>query len=136
MLNIGGKVSQQSVNSGNIQKVQLISFSIYYLDVSVSGYLSDVSPIKIPKDKKRRYLISRCKMMTHYIGVFLSPWRGTGIINDSSHSCIEIKLSRSNDNNNEIIANDFSSVKTTELNFERKTIQSNFWWSKSVLCMT
>ena len=54
-MNIGGKVWQQSLMSGTFQKVWLASFLTYYLDVSVSGYLSEVCPIRVSKGKKRRY---------------------------------------------------------------------------------
>lgn len=68
MLNVGGPAWQQSLISGAFQKVWLISFLIYHLDVSVSGYLSEVSPIKVPKTRKKDILISRYKMMTQLYG--------------------------------------------------------------------
>ena len=55
------------------------------------------------------------------------------IINDSSHSRIEIKRFRSGDNNNDIIVNDLSSVKKTELNFERKILQSKIFTIEQVI---
>ena len=67
---------------------------------------------------------------TQHRGICFSPekhWLFNDIINDSSHSGIEIKRFRYSDNNNEITVNDFSSVKKTELDFERKTLQSKFF---------
>ena len=110
---------------------------MYYLDVSVSGYLSEVTPIKVSKDKKRRYFnFSIQNDDTLHRGVCFSPEKHrllNDIINDSSHSGIEIKRFRSSDNNNDIIVNDFSSVKKTELNFERKTLQSKVFTIEQVI---
>ena len=55
------------------------------------------------------------------------------IINDSFHSGIEIKRFCSRDNNNNIIVNDFSSVKKIERNFERKTLQSKLFTIEQVI---
>ena len=55
------------------------------------------------------------------------------IINNSSHSVIEIKRFHSSGNNNDIIVNDFLSVKKTELNFERKTLHSKIFTIEQVL---
>ena len=115
----------------HISKSLTYSFLIYYLDVSVSDYLSEVSLVKVSKDKKRRYfnfLIQNDN--TLHWGVCFSPEKHqlfNAIINDNSHSGIEIKRFHSSDNNNNIIKNDFSSVKKTELNFERKTLQSKIF---------
>ena len=83
------------------------------------------------KDKKRRYFnFSIQNDDTLHRGVCFSPEKHrlfNGIINDSSHSGIEIKRFRSSDNNNDIIVNDFLPVKKTELNFERKTLQSKIF---------
>ena len=110
---------------------------MYYIDVSVSGYLSEVTLIKVSKDKKRRYFnFSIQNDDTLHRGVCFSPEKYrlfNNIINDSSHSGIEIKSFRSNDNNNDIIVNDFSSVKKTELNFERKTLQSKIFTTEQVI---
>ena len=116
LMNIGGNVWQQSLMSGTFQKVSPISFLIYYLDVSVSGYLLEVPPKwGLQNDD------------TLHQGVCSSPEKHqlfNDIINDSSHSGIEIKCFCSGDNNNDIIVNDFSSANEIELNFERKTSQS------------
>ena len=66
-------------------------------------------------------------MMTQYIVVFVSPERNTGI-----------KRFHSSGDSNDIIVNDFSSVKKTELNFERKTLQSKFFTIEQVIneCVT
>ena len=55
------------------------------------------------------------------------------IINDSSHTGTEIKRFRSSDNNSDIIVNYFSSVKKTELNFERKALQSEMFTIEQVI---
>ena len=55
------------------------------------------------------------------------------MINDSLHFGIEIKRFRSGDNNNDIIVNDFLAIKKTELNFERKTLQSKFFTIEHVI---
>ena len=73
---------------------------------------------------------------TLHRGVCFSPEKHrllNDIRNDSSHSGLEMKRFRSSDNNNEIIVNDFSSVKKTELNFERKTLQSKFFTIEQVI---
>ena len=91
----------------------------------------------MPKDKKRRYSnFSIQNDDTLHRGVCFSPEKHrlfNDIINDSSHSGIEIKLFRSSDNNNDIIVNDFSSVKKTELNFGRKTLQSKIFTIEQVI---
>ena len=65
-------------------------------------------------------------MMTHYYwGVCYSAEKHrlfSDIISDMSHSGIEIKRFRFS-YNIDIIVNDFSSVKKSELNFERKSLQ-------------
>ena len=53
-MNTGGKVWQQFRMFGTFQKAWLISFLIYYLDVSVSEYLLEGSSIKVLEDKKRQ----------------------------------------------------------------------------------
>ena len=141
MLNIGGKVWQQSLMFGTFQKVWLILFLIYYLHVSVSGYLSEVTPIKVSKDKKRRYFnFSIQDDDTIHCCVCFSreKHRLFNDINDSSHFGIEIKRFHSSDYSNDIIVNDFSSVKKTELNLERKTLQSKFCTVEQVIneCVT
>ena len=109
---------------------------MYYLDVSVSGYLSEVSPIKVSKDKKRRYFnLSIQNDNTLHRGVCFS-WEKHRLFNNinvSSHSGIEIKCFGSSDNNNDIIVNHFSSVKKTDLNFERKTLQSKCFTIEQVI---
>ena len=137
MLNIGGKVWQQSLMSGTFQKVWLISFLIYYLDVSVSGYLSEVTSVKVSKDKKKRYFNFSIQNNDRlHCGVCFSPERHqlfNDIINNSCHSGIEIKRFRSSDNNHDVIVNDFSSVKKTGINFERKTSQSKIFTIEQVI---
>ena len=44
---------------------------------------------------------------------------------DSANFGIEFKRFRSRDNKNDITVNDFTSVKKTEVNFERKALQAN-----------
>ena len=108
-----------------------MSCFIFYLDVSVSGYISDVSLIKMSQGKKNRYfnfLIQNDD--TLHRGVCFSPEKHrlfNGTKNYSPHSDIEIKRFRSSDNNKDIIVNEFSSVKKAELNFERKTLQSKMF---------
>ena len=41
-----------------------------YLDSSLSGHLSEVSPVKLSKDKKESISTSQSKMITVFIGVF------------------------------------------------------------------
>ena len=109
----------------------------YYLDVPVFGYLSELFPVKVSKYKKRRYfnfLIENDD--TLHRGVCFSPEKHqlfNDIMNDSSHSGTEIKRFCSSDNNNDIIVNDLSSVKKTELNFERKTLQSKIFTIEQVI---
>ena len=129
--------------SDTFQKICLISFLIYHLDVLVSGYLSEVSPIKVSKDKKRRYSnFSIQNDDTLHWGVCFSSEKHrlfNDTINDSSHSGTEIKRFHSSDNNNDIIVNDFSSVKKTEFNLKGNNYNQNFLqlnrWSMNVLQM-
>ena len=108
-----------------------MSYFFFFLDVSVSVYISDVSLIKVSQDKKNRYfnfLIQNDD--TLHRGVCFSPEKHrlfNGTKNYSPHSDIEIKRFRSSDNSKDIIINEFSSVKKTELNFERKTLQSKMF---------
>ena len=46
-----------------------------YLHSSSSGYLSEVSSLKLSKDKKKSISTSQSKMITACIGVFLFPQR-------------------------------------------------------------
>ena len=123
--------------SGTFQKVWLISFLTYYLDLSVSGYLSEVSPIQVSKDKKRRYFnFSIQNDDTLHRGVCFSPEKRrlfNDIIRDSSSSGFEITNFRSSKDNNNIIANNHSSIKKTELSFERKTLQSQIFTIEQVI---
>ena len=116
---------------------KLISFLTYYLDVPVFGYLSELSPVKVSKYKKRRYfnfLIENDDPLHRGVCFSLEKHQLLNdIMNDSSHSGIEIKLFRSSDNNNDIIVNDLSSFKKTELNFERKTLQSRIFTIEQVI---
>ena len=52
----------------------------------------------------------------------------TDIDKDSANFGIEFKRFRSRDNKNDITVNDFTSVKKTEVNFERKALQANNFW--------
>ena len=96
-----------------------------------------MTPIKVSKVKKRRYFdFSIQNDDTLHRGVCFSTEKHrlfNSIINDSSNSGIEIKRFRSSDNNSDIIVNDFSLVKKTELNFERKTLQSKFFTIEQVI---
>ena len=116
---------------------KLISFLTYYLDVPVFGNLSELSPRKVSKYKKRRYFNFLTENDdTLHRGVCFSLEKHqlfNDIMNDSSHSGIEIKRFRSSDNYNDIIVNDLSSVKKTKLNFERKTLQSEIFTIEQVI---
>ena len=89
------------------------------------------------KDKKGRYFnFSIQNDDTLYRGVCFSLEKHqlfNIIINDSSHFSIEIKRFRCSDNNNDIIVNDFSSIKKSELNSERKTLQSKLFTIEQVI---
>ena len=66
-----------------------------YLDSSLSGYLSEVSHVNLPKDKKRKYFnfeIQNDNSM--YWGVYFSPEKDTlfnDISKDDKNTGIEIK---------------------------------------------
>ena len=105
----------------------------YYLDLPVSGYLSDVSPVKVSKDKERKYFnFSIENDDTLYWSVCYSAEKHRLFISDRTHSGIEIKRFRFS-YNIDIIVNDFSSVKKTELNFERKSLQLKIFAVKQVI---
>ena len=130
---MGGKFVSNLLCLAPSKKCDLFHFLIYYLDVSVPGYLSEVTPIKVSKDKKRYFNFSKPNDNTLNRGVCFSLEKHrlfNDIINDSSHSGIEIKRFRSSDNTSDIIVNNFSSIKKTEINFERKTSQSKIFTIK------
>ena len=105
-----------------------------YLHSSLSGYLSEVSPVKLFKDKKKRkyfnFAIQNYNIM--YRGVCFSPEKHAlfnNISKDDNNTGIESKRFRSSESNEDIIINDFSSVKKTikfrkEI-FSEKTIFSS-----------
>ena len=130
---MGGKFLSNLLCLAPSKKCDLFHFLIYYLDVSVPGYLSEVTPIKAFKDKKRYFNFSKPNDNTLNRGVCFSLEKHrlfNDIINDSSHSGIEIKRFGSSDNTSDIIVNNFSSIKKTEINFERKTSQSKIFTIK------
>ena len=96
----------------------------------------DVSLVKVSKDKERRYFnFSIENDDTLYCGVCYSEEKQrlfSDIISERSHSGIEIKRFRFS-YNIDIIVNDFSSVKKTELNFERKSLQLKIFAVKQVI---
>ena len=88
------------------------------------------------RQKTRYFHFSVQKKDTLLRGVCFSPEKHrlfNYIINDSPHSGIETKGFRSSDNNNDITVKDLQSVKKTELNFERKTLQSNIFTTEQVI---
>ena len=96
------------------------------LDTSLSGYLSEVSPLKLSKDKKRKHFnFSVQDNDNMYRGVCFSTEKYnlfSEIANDNTSNGIEIKPFRSSEINDDIMVNDFISVKKTEVNFERLSI--------------
>ena len=79
----------------------------------------------LSKDKPRKYFnFSVQDTGNMYRGVCFSTKKCnlfSEISNDNTSNGCEIKRFRSSDTNDDIIANDFTSVKRTEVNFERKT---------------
>ena len=116
-----------------VQIYLIIEHHLYqiYLDSSLSGYLSEVSPV-YKKYKKRKYFnfaIQNDNSM--YRGVCFSPEKHAlfnDISKDDNNTGIKIKRFRSSENNEDIIINDFSSVKKTSKfrkeRFSEKTIYS------------
>ena len=98
-----------------------------YLDSSLSRHLSEVSPVKLSKDKIRNYFnfaIQNDNSM--YWGVWFSPEKHAlfnYISKDDNNTGIEIKRFRSSEINEDIIVNDFSLFKKTDVNFKRKDFQ-------------
>ena len=85
----------------------------------------EVFPIKVSKDKKIKYfnLSMQNDKAPHRVCFSLEKHRLLiDIDKDSANSGIEFKRFRSRDNKNDIIVNDFTSVKKTEVNFERKIL--------------
>ena len=71
-----------------------------------------------------------------YRGVCFSPEKHplfNDISKDDNNTRIEIKRIRSSENNEDIIVNDFSSVKKKELNFERKDFQRKLFTVQQVI---
>ena len=83
-----------------------------YLDLSVSGHLSEGSPIEVSKDKKRKYFnfsIQNDEAL-HWVFSF-SPEKTrifTDIVKEGVNSGTEIKGFRSSVNNSDIIVNDLN----------------------------
>ena len=109
-----------------VQIYLIIEHTLYqiYVDSSLLGYRSEVSPIKLSKDKKRNYFnfaIQNDNSM--HRGVCISPEKHVlfnDISKEDNNTGIEIKRFKSSENNGDIIAKDF---KKTEVNFERKYFQ-------------
>ena len=94
--------------------------------MSFCGYLSDVSPIKLSKDKKRKYFsFSVQDEDSLHRGVCFSPEKHCLFekISNDDKSGIEIKRFKFGDNDSDIIINDFTSVKSTDVNFTNKSLQ-------------
>ena len=112
-------------------------FNLLFRFIFICGYLSEVSPIKVSKGKKRRYFnFSKQNDDTLHGCICFSQEKHrlfNGTISDSSHSNFEIEHCRSSDDSNDVIVNDFSSVTKTELNFERKTLQSKICTTEQVI---
>ena len=106
-----------------------------YLDSSLSRYLSDVSPVKLSKDKKRKYFkfaIQNSNCM--YWGTSLSPEKHVlfnGIYKGHNNTGIEIKQFRSSENNEHINVDDFSSVKKN-----RSKVQKERFSEKTIYIST
>ena len=79
----------------------------------------------LSKDEKRKYFnFSVQDTGNMYHGVCFSTEKYnlfSEISNDNTTNGIEIRRFRSSDSNDDIIANDFTSVKRIEVNFKRKT---------------
>ena len=86
------------------------------------GYLSEVSPLELSKDKTRKYFNFTVQDDDNmYCGVCFSAEKCSmfsEIANDNTSNSIEIKHFQSSDINDDIIVN-FTSIKKTE----RKTFQ-------------
>ena len=98
-----------------------------YLDSSLLGYLSEFSSVTLYKDRKRKYFNFAIQNDSSiYQGVCFSPEIYAffnDISKDDNNTGVEIKRFRSSKNNEDKIVNDFSSVKKTQVNFERKDFQ-------------
>ena len=97
-----------------------------YLDSSLSGYLSKVSPVKLSKDKKRKYLNFAIQNDNSiYQGVCFSPEKHASFndMKNDNNTGIEVKRFRSSQNNEDIVVNTFISFNKAEVNFERKDFQ-------------
>ena len=112
-----------------LQIYLIIEHHLYqiYLDSSLSGYLSEVSLVKLSKDKKKRNSTLQFRMITVCIGGASFPSEKHALFNDISkddnNTGIEIKRFLSSENNEEITVNEFSSIKKAEVNFKWKDFQ-------------
>ena len=88
----------------------------------MSGYVADASLIKLSKDKERKS-ISPFKLTKHYTELIASLMKNitflpTNIEIGTSDSGLEIKRLGSSENNDDnVIMNDFTSVEKSEDNF-------------------
>ena len=122
-----------------VQIYLIIEHHLYqiYLDSSLSEYLSEVSPAKLSKDKKRNYFTFAIQNdNSMYQGVCFSVEKHAlfnDVSKDVNSTGIKLKRFRSSENNEDITNNDFSSVKKTEVNFERKDFQGKQFTVQQVI---
>ena len=92
----------------------------------MSGYISDVSPIKTSKDQKRKFFnFTMTDDVTSHRGVCFSPEKHklfSNIAQEQSNNGLEIKRFKIALQNEDIIITDFTSAKKTELTFEKNII--------------
>ena len=92
----------------------------------MSGYISDVSPIKTSKDQKRKFFnFTMTDAVTSHRDVCFSPEKHklfSNIAQEQSNNGLEIKRFKIAPKNQDIIITDFMSAKKTELTFEKNII--------------
>ena len=101
----------------------------------MSGYISDVSPIKTSKDQKRKFFnFTMTDDVTSHRGVCSSPEKHklfSNIAQEQSNNGLEIKIFKIAPQNQDTIITDFTSAKKTELTFEKKKLLKHLLFTKS-----
>ena len=99
----------------------------------MSGYTSDVSPVKVSKDRKRKYfnfiITDDATCGVCHRGVCFSPEKHqlfSSVAKEESNNGLEVKRFRLAPQNQDIIVTDFSSARKTELTFEKHVVMHTF----------
>ena len=106
-----------------------ICLNNFVMDESISGYVVELSPVKLARDKKRKYFHFTLKTeSSENRTVCFSPekHRLLSSICDSKGAC-EIKRFSKSGSNDDIIVNYYSAIKRTKLDFTPSDTMKKFF---------